>query len=311
MAKYTFLDLAVEVLRNFERPLTAQEIWDSAEVSGATNKLNTAGKTPHASLAAQLYTNVKKTDSLFIKIGEWPARFILKTAANQLPKQLLDSFENEVVTDEVAPQYLEKDLHPLLVWFASDQLDVVCKTINHSKSAKKASKANEWIHPDIVGFSLETADWPHETVELLREVESQPVRFFSFELKQSLSFSNLRASFFQSVSNSSWAHESYLAASAIDGDKDLREELQRLSESFGIGIIEIDPEVPENTQVLFSARRKSGLDWAMINRLAKTNPDFRTFLKAALNSAKINKVVKNDLDPVPPNAPTLKQQLAS
>jgi hypothetical protein len=97
-------------------------------------------------------------------------------------------------------------------------------------------------------------------------------------MKRELSMSNLRESFFQAVSNSSWANEGYLAAPNIDESEDFRSELGRLSGSFGIGVIELNLESPEASQVLFQAKHRDVIDWDGANKLAKENPDFRKFL---------------------------------
>lgn len=102
--------------------------------------------------------------------------------------------------------------------------------------------------------------------------------FFSFEMKRELTMGNLRESFFQVVSNSSWANEGYLVAPNIDESETFRAELGRLSGSFGIGIIELDLERPETGRILFPARQKETIDWEGANKLAKENPDFRKFL---------------------------------
>ena len=127
MAKYTFLDLALDVLASKQTPLTVEQ-------------------------------NVKRPDSALMKIGAWPARFILKANAEHLTGLELESFqsiEQEETTE--TPKFLEKHLHPYLVCFAASEFsrfDVTCKTICHGKSTKKGAKTNEWLHPDIVGFSL-------------------------------------------------------------------------------------------------------------------------------------------------------------
>lgn len=40
------MDLAFDVLKDAERPLIYQEIWQIGEQKGLANKLRTAGKTP-------------------------------------------------------------------------------------------------------------------------------------------------------------------------------------------------------------------------------------------------------------------------
>lgn len=90
------------------------------------------------------------------------------------------------------------------------------------------------------------------------------------------------------MSNSSWAHEGYLAAVEIDDDPEFRDELTRLSQSFGIGLIQMDMSEPADSRVLLPAREKSEIDWKTVDRIGAINPDFREFLNSVTNSVKIN-----------------------
>ena len=68
----TFLELAEKVLKEQKKPLTANEIWKIAEDEGYTSKLNSQGKTPWATLGAQIYVNEirscwKKTKEILSK----------------------------------------------------------------------------------------------------------------------------------------------------------------------------------------------------------------------------------------------------
>ncbi len=65
-------------------------------------------------------------------------------------------------------------------------------------------------------------------------------------------------------------------AAQIDQDEDFQSELERLSTSFGIGIIHIDVDDPDSTSILFSAKLNS-IDWETVNKLASMNPDFSSF----------------------------------
>jgi len=58
--KYTFTDLAKEVLIAASRPMSASEIWEQAVKMGLDIKLLSDGKTPMASLGARLYADVKQ-----------------------------------------------------------------------------------------------------------------------------------------------------------------------------------------------------------------------------------------------------------
>lgn len=58
--------------------------------------------------------------------------------------------------------------------------------------------------------------------------EKNILRIYSFELKKILNRGNYRESFFQAVSNSSWAHEGYLVCANLKEDEDLLSELMNI-----------------------------------------------------------------------------------
>jgi len=80
------------------------------------------------------------------------------------------------------------------------------------------------------------------------------LNYFRFELKVSLNFGNLRQSYFQAVSNSSWANEGYLVTLRIDDDPTFKDEVRRLNNAFGIGIIKLNPENIYESEILFPSR---------------------------------------------------------
>ena len=80
------------------------------------------------------------------------------------------------------------------------------------------------------------------------------------------------------MSNSSWANEGHLVACSIQQDDDLLSELKRLSASFGIGVIILELDDIDSSQVIFPARLKDTLDWETMNKLCDQNRDFVTFI---------------------------------
>ena len=277
----TFLELAEAVLQEAKRPLSAQEIWEESTARGLDKSLNSSGRTPNATLAAQLYVSTKKSGSIFEAVGKSPKQFYLKSMKHQL------DFEGvEVITDQPKlvdkvepvrqPEYLEKDLHPFLAHFAAKQLHCHCKTISASKSKRAYG---EWVHPDMVGCKFSIGTWESEVLELSSAVGHSSVQFFSFELKKRLSRSNLRESFFQAVSNSSWAHQGYLVAAEISENPDFLTELNRLTSAFGIGVIQLNLKDPSASQIKYRAADKDVLDWETINKLVEMNTDFSSFVK--------------------------------
>ena len=83
----------------------------------------------------------------------------------------------------------------------------------------------------------------------------------------------------RTVSNSSWAHQGYLVAADIKENGDFLKELKRLSGSFGIGVISLDVNNPDDSAVLYPAAERETLDWDSINKLAAENIDFAHFLR--------------------------------
>jgi len=295
----SFSDLARLVIEQEKKPLTVDDIWAAGEQSGLVSRLKGTGKTRKATLGATLYTDVKNPDGLFAKIGARPARFILKSLLKNITQETLEKQLAE--TPAVAPKaasYAERDLHPLLVRFTHDRFAACCKTIYHEKSAKKGQKHNQWLHPDIVGFSLTTQGWTSPVVHLAKSSGAIAAKLYSFELKISIDFTTLREYFFQAVSNSSWAHEGYLVVAEIQEYPEFMEELKRLSQSFGIGVIQLDTVQAEDSAILLAARERSEVDWETVNRIAEINPDFKDFVDCVGKSITINHVAAKGFDPV-------------
>ncbi len=187
----------------------------------------------------------------------------------------------------------ERDLHPLLVKFLYENPDfnLQCKTIYHEKCKKDKKGKGEWNYPDIVGVYFPQNDrhknYKIETLEFLQHTGQNSYKLFSFELKKELSFSNLKASYFQAVSNSSWANEGYLVVFNIDDE--VLNELRRLNQSFGIGVIKLESEI-SNSKILLPAKERE-IDMQTLNMLIDDSPeDFKPFIKD------INKQIKAGFD---------------
>ena len=107
----------------------------------------------------------------------------------------------------------------------------------------------------------------------------------------------MRQSYFQAVSNSSWANEGYLVTLNIDDDPTFKDEVRRLNNAFGIGIIKLNPANIFESEILFPSRINQEIDWDTVNRLANENSDFNDFLKLITEDCKLGKV-KSQYDKV-------------
>jgi uncharacterized protein len=296
MAKLTFLELAKKVLTEEKRPLSPSEIWKIAVAKGYIALLDTQGKTPGKTLYTVLYLDARDNpESLFQKAGARPARYFPKALAETTrPADL----ERQALTEVPVPElyeYDESDLHPFLAYFARLSFKAHTKTIKHSTSRKK--EFGEWVHPDVIGVYYPVEDWKSEVLDFSTATGNIAVKLYSFEIKKQLSFANLREAFFQAVSNSSWAHEGYLAAADISTDDDFFDELRRLSTSFGVGVIQLAVDDPDASEVLIPARGREALDWDALNKLTM-NKDVQELLVRIKNDLQTKEIIKEKYDKI-------------
>ena len=312
----TLVAMARETLGRATTPLSAPELWSFAESTGLTSRLAAAGKTAWHSLGALLYVDTKESPSSeFLRIGRRPVRFWLRS--RPLPMGWSATGPNEdakAVTVPISDEnkerpFLEKELHPLLGWFARTHLNGVrTKTIRHTASTKKTF--GEWVHPDLVGVRFPLSSLGERmTVEFAGVVRAPILKLFSFELKRSVDFSNLRESFFQAVSNSSWAHEGYLVAAQWLDDDEFTEELTRLSQSFGIGAIHLCLDDLSSSRVLHPARVRDELDWVTLDKLVAMNNDVVQFLETVKIDLNANRIHDGEYDHVPPDPEAVAKSL--
>ncbi|MCL4172357.1 HTH domain-containing protein [Campylobacter jejuni] len=283
--KLTYKELIIEVLKQTKKPLNVSEIWQKALEKGLDKKLSSIGQTP-----TQTIWNRLLTDKInFLKTSIKPTTFWLKERENELLK--LDN-KNEITNEKQEKnKFHERDLHPLLVKFLYENLDfnLNCKTIYHEQSKKGKGGEDKWNYPDIVGVYFPYDDYEKETITLLENIKQNSYKFFSFELKIALNFSNLKECYFQAVSNSSWANEGYLVV-LQEIDSEVLSELRRLNQSFGIGVIKLEKDI-SNSQILISAKEKE-LDIQTLNMLINKNPNFKEFIDDINKQIKVGKEAK-------------------
>lgn len=175
----------------------------------------------------------------------------------------------------------EKELYKPLMKYLKDELGVHSERIREGKSSNSRGKhGNQFLHPDIVGVeSLVDPDWIAEVEHLAGLTNSKKARIWSFEVKKAIESSNVRASFLQAVSNSSWANFGYLVAEKIE-DPETEKELRMLASLHGIGVIIFNAEEQEG-DIKIQARERDEIDLVFCNRLANENGDFKKFLRNA------------------------------
>jgi len=277
----SLLDIAIRTLEKAQTALTSEEIWARSGEYGTRGGFETKGKTPATSIGAVIYRNIDKNgdQSPFRQVSKNPTKFCLTQYESNSQKPS----EGDIQV-ESAPQdkhFHERDLHPLLVSFVRGNPHFLArtKTVFHEDSVRKPKGVNKWLHPDLVSVRFPFVDYEEDLIKIQEKLAANSVRLYSFEMKVKLDMPTLRESYFQAVSNSSWAHEGYLVALNIDKSEDVREECRRLNKAFGIGIIQLDADVDES-EILFPSRLEEVIDWDAVNKLSSVNTDFREFLRS-------------------------------
>ena len=180
--------------------------------------------------------------------------------------------EAVVISHEPTKSFDERSLHKLFCNYLRTR-NIYAKTIYHEKSSTKADNTQKWVHPDIIGVQFEEFQ-NNATLSLLKATDpKQSVHIYSYEMKRRVeNDSQLKQYYFQALSNSSWANYGYLVTFEIaDG---LEEEMQRLNNAFGIGIILM--QATEAT-ILYPAREKQ-LDYITIEKINRINKQFCEFI---------------------------------
>ncbi|WP_219031874.1 hypothetical protein [Helicobacter pylori] len=305
--------LGKKILEQAERPLNKEEIWERAcemgldkELKKGKRKIRSSEEDEKQSIASlgsalgehkipkdkkQFYAAHKEKG----KKGQETFFYWLKSREREFPPQETlktkekDDGQSECLgaAKKQETSFNERDLHPLLVKFLNKdpKFRLLCKTIYHQKCLKDKKGKCEWNYPDIVGVYFPYNKYSPfdkydgEILKFLHHTSQKKYKLFSFELKKDLAFINLKESYFQAVSNSTWANEGYLVVKSIDkkDEKDVLDELRRLNQSFGIGVIKLESEI-SNSKILLPARERE-IDIPTLNMLVEQSPvDFKPFM---------------------------------
>jgi len=273
----TIKEAIIKSLEALDRVANSVEICDHIL---ANNFYEFSGKTPAATVSSQLGDFIRNGDTRVKRIKQGNGTYAYYLAKNE-QNIALEILNGESLVQTVKPAkanksktYEERDLHKLLSSYLKNS-DTYSKTIFHEQSNGRDSN-QIWTHPDMVGIkflNLQTKA-SQNFLKSINRVDT--FKLSSYELKREInSDSELKKAFFQAVSNSSWANYGYLVA--FEFSDGLTEEMARLNQSFGIGIIELNAN-PYQSKVLFAAVYRD-LDFKTIDKLCKMNKEFEKFIE--------------------------------
>ncbi|HBJ77280.1 MAG TPA: hypothetical protein DDY68_05860 [Porphyromonadaceae bacterium] len=295
----TLKEETLESLKSIGAWSTSKEVY---EYMVQNNKGLGSSKTPFNSVSATLAISSQKGDikcrksyngTYIYGFPDWENSSIKIPLLNKTVSQTLDIATSQVFDNGVKKESIkERDLHQLLCNYLWDKQEY-SKTIYQERSNRNDS-AQKWVHPDIVGVSfVDTKAFTAK--ELLKATKTnETMRLCSYEMKiRLMNDYELKQAYFQALSNSNWANFGYLVAFEISEDNDMLDEMERLNQSFGIGIIKLG--VTQNrTRILFPAKKKE-LDFRTIDKLCGINPEFDKFIGKVTNVITAEKKFIDDL----------------
>ena len=259
-------------------------------------------KTPASTISALLGDFIRNGDTRVKRIkqeGGTYAYYLTKNEQNIGIEVLSGETETKitkVVKATKVKSFEERDLHKLLSSYLKNS-GTYSKTIFHEQSNGKDNN-QIWTHPDMIGIkflNLQTKA-SQNFLKSINRVDT--FKMSSYELKKEInSDSELKKAFFQAVSNSSWSNYGYLVA--FEFSDSLNEEMARLNQSFGIGIIELNAN-PYQSKILFPAAYRD-LDFKTIDKLCKMNSEFNKFIEQTeklltLTDERYYKSIEKELD---------------
>lgn len=237
-------------------------------------------KTPTSTISAQLGEFIRNGDSRVKRIKQEGGSYSYYLTKNEqeIGIEVLTAVTESQNIHSVKTKgktYAERDLHKILSSYLKST-KIYSKTIFHEQSSYGTDSNQTWTHPDMVGvkFLNLQSKISQNFLKSINRVDT--FKLSSYEIKREInSDSELKKAYFQAVSNSSWANYGYLIA--FEFSDSLGDEMERLNQSFGIGIIELKSNAYQS-KVLFPATYRD-LDFKTIDKLCKINKEFEQFIE--------------------------------
>lgn len=289
--KFTARELAQEFIRRYPDELAKKRLnprYDTEEKLMTQLAAEIGGDRTEA--AKKQCPNVATRDKPRPRLYYWESN----------PQQMADQQSvDEPEAEEVLPEsndpsgpLSEHELYPLLIEFLHKEQGLFCQRIDEKTSKNShGSGGNRWLHPDVVALEPLDKHWDAVVKECVRHGNDSPIRLWSFEVKKQLTRGNVRQSFFQAVSNSTWANFGYLVATGLNND--VESELQMLSSLHGIGVLLLNTESLFDSQILIPARERASIDWQSVNRIVNENRDFHRFIEQVVIYSQTGRLVSS------------------
>ena len=269
----TITEAILKSLEQIGKPITVQEITNFIQKNNWCDFSSLTVATPTNLMTSRLANLIKNNDTRIKRYKDKVYYYYL--AKNE--DNILMQYDNEKQTDRKiiakTETYEERALHKLLSTYLRSS-GIYSKTIYHEQSNRK-DENQKWTHPDMIGVKFLKLQ-SKSSQNLLKTInQTETFKLYSYELKREINNDyELKKAFFQTYSNSSWANYGYLVAFEISDN--IKGEMERLNQSFGIGVILLDSN-PYQSKILFPAKFKN-IDIKTIDKLCIINEDFKKFI---------------------------------
>jgi len=263
------------ILKSLEDMKKLVTHWDILEHIQKNNYYDfKTAKTPESTISSRLGDFIRKGDSRVSRIKRTgnSYEYYFSKYEEELDLKPKENPNSEVKKENTLKNYHERDLHLLFSTYLSSK-NIHSKTILHEQS-NGTDSSQKWVHPDMI--SIDFLKLTNEVTQLVKALNTtDSFKLTSYELKKEIRTDHeLKKCYFQAVSNSSWANYGYLVAFEISSS--LKDEMERLNQSFGIGIIELK-SYPYESKILYQSKYRE-LDFKTIDKLSKINPTFKEFI---------------------------------
>jgi hypothetical protein len=266
----TIKESILKSLEDFSKPVNSLDITKNILQK---KYCEFSGETPQNTVSAQCGDFVRKGDTRVKRIYGKGGIYLYYLSKNEQEIEIDSHAEMNESKIRENSSFKERDLHKLLCTYLNSK-HIYSKTIFQERSNGRENN-QMWTHPDIVGiqFLHLHSDISERFLKAIDQTDT--FKMSSYELKKEIkNDSELKKAYFQAVSNSSWANYGYLVTFDISGS--LYEEIERLNQSFGIGVIELNAN-PYQSKVLYPAHYRA-IDIRTIDKLCRMNQDFENFI---------------------------------
>jgi hypothetical protein len=269
----TIKEAILKVLQDYKGALTYLQVLNKIDSKKYIDWQK--AKTPSDTIGAALGDFIRLNDSRVKRIkGEKGYQYYSTQHEDLINLSQIIDEPKPTLDTTVVKTFHERHLHKLLSSYLNSQ-NINSKTIYHERSSISKDDAQKWVHPDLVGIELTNLKNKSSNALMRLINKSDAFTFSSYEIKKEIKTDyDLKKYFFQAVSNSSWANYGYLVA--FDINKNLLAEMERLNQSFGIGIIELKAN-PYESDLLFTSRYRN-IDFKTVDKLCEINNDFEKFI---------------------------------